>query len=61
MPPTNNNTPIVTETKVKKIGIDKDLATRLAEVSDDMGAAGYQLSSTFVLDTQLVCVFQRTR
>ena len=59
--PTNNNTPINTQTKVVKVKIDADLKTKLEQAGDKAGEQGYLLCSSFVLDNYVVCVFQRTR
>ena len=59
--PTNNNTPIATDTKVKKVPINANLATKLVEQADKMGESGYLLRASFVLDNAVVNVYQRTR
>ncbi len=57
----NNNTPISTQTKVVKFKIDGELKNKIEETANNAGEKGYLMSSSFVLDDSLVCVFQRTR
>lgn len=59
MPPNTN--PIVTDTKVRKVPIGNEMEKTIREQSDQMGAAGYQLASSFVLDQQVILIYQLTR
>jgi hypothetical protein len=59
--PSNNNTPIATQTRVLKVKIDAELKTKLERQADDMGERGYLLRSSFVLDDSVVNIYQRTR
>ncbi|MEE9391224.1 MAG: hypothetical protein V3W41_01830 [Planctomycetota bacterium] len=57
----SNTSPINTQTKVKKIKIDKNLAKNISGGADIMGAKGYLLRSSFTLDDKVILIFQRTR
>lgn len=59
-----NTQPIDTQTQSRRITLNPpppDLNQSIRTLCDTMGAAGYQLCSTFVLGTELVLVFELTR
>jgi hypothetical protein len=58
-----NTTPIETQTQCRRISLapEPDLNQRLTALCDTMGAAGFLLSASFVIGTELVLVFQLTR
>ena len=58
-----NTTSIDVQTETRRIPLvpKTDLDTRLKQLANVMGAAGYQLCATFVVETELVIVFQLTR
>ena len=52
--------PIKTDTQIDRIRIYKnDFRARLARKCDNMGAAGYMLSSSVQIEGYLVLIFQR--
>jgi len=57
-----NKTPIDTQTLTERIPVDSpNLDDRIKNSCDNKGAAGYQLSASFVAQDQLILIFQLTR
>jgi hypothetical protein len=57
----NNNSPIATETKIRKVKIQEGFHIAIIDNSDVLGAQGYMLQSSFVVDNHVICIYQRTR
>jgi hypothetical protein len=56
-----NNTPIATETVVRRITLEPSFEQLLINECDVLGAQGYLLRGVTTVGNQLLCVFQRTR
>lgn len=57
----NNNTPIATDTKVKRIKIVEGFEKEIENGADIMAARGFMLQSAFAIGDNIICIFQRTR